>query len=642
MSVIHEMIFNLEEGRGRHWLRVSAGVLALFLVLICYNWFCFRNMSTQEAMDSAQLARNIAEGKGYTTLFIRPLSINLLRRHAAKVSSIDASVDTPDPARVNGMHPDIANAPLYPLVIAGLMKLMPFDYRVDLKNRFWSTSAKEPNADEGRLVQSRAFRRYKPDFIISAFNQILLLVVAGLSFFLARRLFDLRTAILSTVLLLGTDLLWRFAISGLGTTFLLLVFSCLLSCLVSLEQHANDPDNQGAESPNLHSKRAQRMGLIYSALAGFLAGIGALIRYPFGWMIFPVFFFILLFVTKRKLLLSLVAVLAFTLPLLLWVVRNYTLSGTPFGTATFAVLQGGPLFPAQTLDRSLNANLDFPVIVFVKAAWLKFVGNIGPTIQNDLPRLGGTWVAGFFLFGLVVCGKDPRARRLGCFLAMTLLVLATIQAAIRSQLSVDSVDINSENFLVLLVPGVWMYGASFFYRLLDQIHFPIPQLRTSVTCGFGLMTCLPMVLSLVAADRSPVAFPPYYPPDIQRAAGFVKNDELMMSDLPWAVAWYGHGRCMWLTQTKRDFFAINDHLKPIQALYLTHTAGAGQFERFDQWILGGGENWGDFIMGCVLQKQQGKPGPPLDFPLEYWQKGWPVSFLLTSRETAQENPPEVP
>ncbi len=28
-------------------------------------------------MDSAQLARNIADGKGYTTLFIRPFSLYL-------------------------------------------------------------------------------------------------------------------------------------------------------------------------------------------------------------------------------------------------------------------------------------------------------------------------------------------------------------------------------------------------------------------------------------------------------------------------------------------------------------------------------------------------------------------------------------
>ena len=37
-------------------------------------------MATQEAMDAAQLARNIAQGKGYTTLFIRPFSMYLVKK----------------------------------------------------------------------------------------------------------------------------------------------------------------------------------------------------------------------------------------------------------------------------------------------------------------------------------------------------------------------------------------------------------------------------------------------------------------------------------------------------------------------------------------------------------------------------------
>ena len=48
-----------------------------------------------------------------------------------------------------------------------------------------------------------------------------------------------------------------------------------------------------------------------------------------------------------------------------------------------------------------------------------------------------------------------------------------------------------------------------------------------------------------------------------------------MSDIPWAVAWYGQRQCVWLTlkctpdakdpSTREDFFAINDYQKPINA-----------------------------------------------------------------------------
>ncbi len=82
----------------------------------------------------------------------------------------------------------------------------------------------------------------------------------------------------------------------------------------------------------------------------------------------------------------------------------------------------------------------------------------------------------------------------------------------------------------------------------------------------------------------------------------------------------------------REFYAIIDRIKPIQALYLTHAGGTGHFESFGDWLHAGSEAWGDFILSCVLNKQQGKPGPPPDFPLEHWQKGWPMYFLLTSRD----------
>ena len=45
-----------------------------------YNWRAFKNMGSQEAMDGAQVARNLSQGKGFTTLFIRPFSLYLVKR----------------------------------------------------------------------------------------------------------------------------------------------------------------------------------------------------------------------------------------------------------------------------------------------------------------------------------------------------------------------------------------------------------------------------------------------------------------------------------------------------------------------------------------------------------------------------------
>ena len=93
---------------------------------------------------------------------------------------------------------------------------------------------------------------------------------------------------------------------------------------------------------------------------------------------------------------------------------------------------------------------------------------------------------------------------------------------------------------------------------------------TSSRPCLSALCCLPMIFALLPPRTIPVVYPPYYPPDIQQIAGWMKPNELMMSDVPWAVAWYGQRQCVWLTlNAQDDFFAINDYLKPVQALYLT-------------------------------------------------------------------------
>src|SRR6185312_3617864 len=82
----------------------------------------FRNFSTQEAMDSAQVARNIAEGHGYTTLFVRPFSMYLIQNVNQKKSPPKSADEKPDLSRIDGMHPDVSNPPVYPVVLAGWMK----------------------------------------------------------------------------------------------------------------------------------------------------------------------------------------------------------------------------------------------------------------------------------------------------------------------------------------------------------------------------------------------------------------------------------------------------------------------------------------------------------------------------------------
>src|SRR5690348_12675932 len=133
MVTLQDLIHHLEVGAGMQSLnrgmRIICSVFGLIILLGVYDLRAYRNLSTQEAMDSAQLAHNLAEGKGYSTSFVRPLSIYLLRQRQQQQDSEQTNnVSTPDAARLKGNHPDLANPPVYPVLLAGLMKVLPFRY----------------------------------------------------------------------------------------------------------------------------------------------------------------------------------------------------------------------------------------------------------------------------------------------------------------------------------------------------------------------------------------------------------------------------------------------------------------------------------------------------------------------------------
>src|SRR5664280_3753743 len=91
--------------------------------------------------------------------------------------------------------------------------------------------------------------------------------------------------------------------------------------------------------------------------AGVLIGMGALTRYAFGWTIIPVVLFLLFFSGQQRVLHVLAALGAFVIVLTPWVIRNYAVSGTLFGTEGFAIVEGTGLFPRFQLERSVDHDL---------------------------------------------------------------------------------------------------------------------------------------------------------------------------------------------------------------------------------------------------------------------------------------------
>ena len=471
-ELIQRLIHMLEVGAGSRYLKIFVLAVAVVGLGFRYDLYVFRNLAAPEAMDAAQLARNISEGKGYTTSFIRPFSLYLVQQHNEPKNPVLLTNATPDLAHIKTAHPDLANPPVYPLVLAGLMKVLPFDYRVNLKSAFWANNG--------------SFWRYQPDFLIAVFNELLLFIVALLTFFFAKKLFDSNVAWLSAILVLGCDLLWRFSTSGLSTMLLLVIFLGLTLLLLEIEKNAR-------ETP----PRAGRL-LGLAVAAGILTGAGALTRYAFGWTIIPVAVFLLLFSGPKRLWHTLAALAAFALVLTPWIIRNEAISGTAFGTAGYAVVEGTFVFPRFQLERSLHPELThaMSLVPYVQ----KLFGNLRGNLTGDLLNSGATWAGALFFAGLFLGFRSPGARRLRYFLLMCLPVFIVAQSLGRTQLSEQSPEINSENLLVLLVPLVFVFGASFFFTLLDQMPFPCIQLRYAVITGFVVLCNLQLTFALLPPE----------------------------------------------------------------------------------------------------------------------------------------------
>jgi hypothetical protein len=597
---IQNLIHSMEGGAVPRYMRIVTLALAVVALAVVHDLRAYRNLDTPEAMDEAQLARNISEGKGYTTLFIRPLSTYLVQKQN-EARSGGAAGASADYARLKTMHPDLANPPVYPVVLAGLMKVLPFHYTMNFDKPFWSDGGK--------------FSIYEPDFLIALFNQMLLIVAAVLTFLLAQKLFDMTAAVLSALLTIGCELLWQFSSSGLSTMLLLVIFMGLAWCVLKIEEMARETQ----------PRWQWLLGLAFAA--GALAGLGALTRYAFGFVIVPVVVFLFFFSGQRRLAHTLAALAAFAVVLTPWIVRNLAVSGTPFGTASFAVMEATDAFPRFQLERSLSP--DFTNAYGIHPYLRKLLLNGRDILTNGLPRLVGSWASALFVAGLLLGFRSIAARRMRYFLLMCAGTFLVIQALGQTQLSAESPEVNTENLMVLLAPLIFIFGVSLFLTMLDQMRLPLPELRYLIMGLLVLIACQPMISALLPPKTSPGtgSYPPYYPPDIQQISGWMGENELMMSDVPWAVAWYGHRQCIWLTLDAQDsFYAVNDYMKPVQALYLTPETIDGRF--LTDWVRAHEYSWGSFIIQSVVKVEI-----PPKFPLHEAPAGFlPERLFLTDRQ----------
>ena len=539
-TAVQTALFQMEMGRGKRVIQWALIVLLAAALSLIYSAGQFRGLNKRESMDMAQLARNMARGEGYTTYVIRPLSIWALEQHGWVKN---------DP-RLTEQHPDIYNPPLYPFVLAGLFKMLP------------------PSA----FKYDAADRIYPPErWVILPFNQLCLLACVLIVFLWAKRLFDRRVAVMAAVLMLFSDTLWSFGVSGLPTNFLMLLLLLAVYCLFLADQRLNPPEPAEGETTDAAMPARITGGVIALVLASAaLMGLCFLTRYLSAFLIVPMTIYAARVLRGRGAALwagvYLVVFLAVISP---WLVRNYKVSGTLLGVARYELVDRSGSFQGEALQRSYHPDLKGALSLRILTT--KFLIGARSDLLTNFRLIGSDFLVLFFGVGMMYGFRRRDTSRL----RGTLLGLLTCAIIGMSLVGFDPERVGPEvsggNLLVLLLPLVAIFGVAFFYLLLDRISFQVKLTRGAAIGGFVLLNVSAMIFTLLPPRRPPFPYPPYITPVTRAIADYFETNSLACSDLPWAMAWNGDRRTVWIPISLDEFYEINDFVAPkgVQFMMLT-------------------------------------------------------------------------
>lgn len=509
-SKIQDIVYNVDVGIGLRLIKLGLYLLFLLSIMVIYTATQFRGLKDAEAMDYAQIGRNLMTHGKFVTQCIRPASMWYLIEHSTKQ----------DP--MIRQHPDILHPPLYPAFLAVGFKMF-----------------------ESSFSTERAARTFPPEqWVVVPFGHLCTILTGLLVFLIARRLFDGRVAMLSITLFFLSDTVWSMSISGLGIPLAtLLGTSAFYAALLASGQHQEG--------------QSLLRWLIPTILAGALCALAFLTRYGAVALVPAIALLLGWSLRRNALQVVLIFLAVFVLCVTPWLMRNQAVSGGLLGLAPYTALNGPDPVLDNGFERTLAQNLRAGAIFVALQA--KVMNGVAEIYSGSLRTLGDGLLACFFLTTFFYSFAREQVRRLRWCIAVGMLgtiVLGSIfgHATVR--------------LLHLYWPFALLYAVGFFYILLDRMQLRIPLLRMGVTAAFLALSALPLVLTLLP-PRAGVPYPPYFPPYISHVCRMLNEDELLCTDMPWATAWYGNRNSLLLPSTIDEFYEINDYTKRINGIYFT-------------------------------------------------------------------------
>ena len=552
-SSLHDIVYSIDQGSGLKIIKTTLYILLVLIITLLYTATQFKGLKTEEAMDYAQLGRNISLKDGMTTKCVRPLSM-------WKMASLNA---TENPQIVG--HPDLLHPPAYPALLSVGFKF--FDLiGIDLF----------AIPEGGRISTIPA-----EQWVIVPLNHTFAILTGLIIFSLGKRMFTREIGLIAMTLYYLSNLVWQDSISGLNLS--MAIFFTTASFYTMIVASLNRRDNKSKVRwivPFLFS-------IVFAAIA-FLTRYIAIAIVPgiclFAWLVNGRF--------RGGTRLVLLFVLLYTLMVSPWLVRNYKACGNPIGLVGYSALADSPKFSGNALDR------DFHPEVTMSSATAQLKQKWNQTYSGEqasaITSLGGGLVMTMFLASFFYHFVRPPVNDLRWGIGLSLLLTAIIAGFFSD---------SSIRMLHAFWPFALLFGLSFFYLLLDRLDIDTHLYTISLKVLFCVLAVIPLIMTIIP-PHSKHPYPPYHAPFVSKVSEMLTPREVLCTDIPWATAWYGDRVSILLPKDLDQFYEINDYKQYISGIYFTTVTKNKPFVK--QLLDGPEKSWLPIMTGQL----------PPDFPLK--------------------------
>jgi hypothetical protein len=536
-SQVQQVVHSIEHGNLAGLIRVLLAIVGVVALALAYLFIEFKGLSAAEGMDQAQIARELAAGHGFSTKFLRPLAIQQIQRETGRIPS--------------SSFPDTYHAPLNPLIDALALKIYPKPLAMKLDND-------APVFAGDRLIAS-----------VSVFFFVLSVAV---TFVIGSMLFDRRVALTACGLVIVADQFWQFALSGLPQMLMLFLFSCAALCLVvAIKAKA----------------RGKRPLLIFFSL-GICLGLMTLTHPGALWLTAGTALFCGSYFRPRVLLGLIPTIICLGI-FSIWIIRDYQVAKTPFGVSPYAFLEK---LPGQEGAWMRQGQPDLSAINPL-AIRKHAIDEVKNQFGSLYLLLGGVVVAPLFFVSLLHGFKRTETADF----RWAILLLWLFAFAGSAVLGVDGKTVDANQFHLLFGPLMTLYGVAFVLVLWNRLNLQTRFLRTLFLGGLFVLTGFPALLGFSAGGIR-INFPPYLPSFMQMFTSWTNPEEIICSDMPWAVAWYADRKALLLPAKIRDFDNYYDYQSlggSIVGLYFTPISRDAPFA--SDIIAGEYRDWAALVVG---------------------------------------------